>query len=237
MTQPCAVITGGARNIGQAIALRLQDDGYRALVLDIVEPEAESLKADAHLVDLGDIAATQAVLDDIIAMHNVDCLVNNVGIVAPALLNETRVEDFERLMQLNVRSALVCAQALLPGMRERQHGRIVMNTSRVVLGKEARSLYSATKGALQSMARTWALELAGDGITVNCVAPGPIATTAFWQNNPPDSERAQRIINNIPLQRMGQPEDVAQAVSFFCDERSGFITGQTLFVCGGVTVG
>src|SRR5690554_4347714 len=237
MTQLCAVITGGARNIGQAIALRLQDDGYRTIVLDIVEPEAESLKADAHLVDLGDITATQAALDDIIAMHNVDCLVNNVGIVAPALLNETRVEDFERLMQLNVRSALVCAQALLPGMRERQHGRIVMNTSRVVLGKEARSLYSATKGALQSMARTWALELAGDGITVNCVAPGPIATTAFWQNNPPDSERAQRIINNIPVQRMGQPEDVAQAVSFFCDERSGFITGQTLFVCGGVTVG
>ena len=237
MTKPCAVITGGARNIGQAIALRLQDDGYRTIVLDIVEPEAESLKADAHLVDLGDIAATQAVLDGIIAMHNVDCLVNNVGIVAPALLNETRIEDFERLMQLNVRSALVCAQALLPGMRERQHGRIVMNTSRVVLGKEARSLYSATKGALQSMARTWALELAGDGITVNCVAPGPIATTAFWQNNPPDSERAQRIINNIPVQRMGQPEDVAQAVSFFCDERSSFITGQTLFVCGGVTVG
>lgn len=237
MSKLCAVITGGARNIGQAIALRLQDDGYRTIVLDIVEPEAESLKADAHLVDLGDITATQAVLDDIIAMHNVDCLVNNVGIVAPALLNETRVEDFERLMQLNVRSALVCAQALLPGMRERQHGRIVMNTSRVVLGKEARSLYSATKGALQSMARTWALELAGDGITVNCVAPGPIATTAFWQNNPPDSERAQRIINNIPVQRMGQPEDVAQAVSFFCDERSGFITGQTLFVCGGVTVG
>ena len=237
MTNPCAVITGGARNIGQAIALRLQDDGYRTIVLDIVEPEAESLKADAHLVDLGDIAATQAVLDGIIGMHDVDCLVNNVGIVAPALLNETRIEDFERLMQLNVRSALVCAQALLPGMRERQHGRIVMNTSRVVLGKEARSLYSATKGALQSMARTWALELAGDGITVNCVAPGPIATTAFWQNNPPDSERAQRIINNIPVQRMGQPEDVAQAVSFFCDERSSFITGQTLFVCGGVTVG
>ncbi|WP_281271461.1 SDR family NAD(P)-dependent oxidoreductase [Billgrantia montanilacus] len=164
-------------------------------------------------------------------------MVNNVGIVAPALLDETRVEDFDRLMHLNVRSALVCTQAPLPGMRERRHGRIVINASRVVLGKEARSLYSATKGALQSMARTWALELAGDGITVNCVAPGPIATTAFWENNPPDSERARRIIDNIPAQRMGRPEDVAQAVSFFCDARSGFVTGQTLFVCGGVSVG
>ncbi|WP_104204353.1 SDR family NAD(P)-dependent oxidoreductase [Billgrantia saliphila] len=237
MTESCAVVTGGARNIGQAIALRLQRDGYRTFVLDIVEPEAESLKADARRVDLADVNATRAALDEIARQHAVDCLVNNVGIVVPALLDETRVEDFDRLMHLNVRSALVCTQALLPGMRERNHGRIVINASRVVLGKEARTLYSATKGALQSMARTWALELAGDGITVNCVAPGPIATTAFWENNPPDSERARRIIDNIPVQRMGQPEDVAQAVSFFCDERSGFVTGQTLFVCGGVTVG
>lgn len=237
MTESCAVVTGGARNIGQAIALRLQQDGYRTLVLDIVEPEAESLRADARLVDLAEVEATREVLAEIVAAHSVDCLVNNVGIVAPALLDDTRVEDFDRLMHLNVRSALVCTQALLPGMRERRHGRIVINASRVVLGKEARSLYSATKGALQSMARTWALELAGDGITVNCVAPGPIATSAFWENNPPDSERARRIIDNIPARRMGQPEDVAQAVSFFCDERSGFVTGQTLFVCGGVSVG
>ncbi|WP_111415022.1 SDR family NAD(P)-dependent oxidoreductase [Billgrantia lactosivorans] len=237
MSEPCAIVTGGARNIGQAIALRLQQDGYRTIVLDIVEPEAESLRADARRVDLAEVEATQAVLAEIVESHSVDCLVNNVGIVAPALLDDTRVEDFDRLMHLNVRSALVCTQALLPGMRERRHGRIVINASRVVLGKEARSLYSATKGALQSMARTWALELAGDGITVNCVAPGPIATSAFWENNPPDSERARRIIDNIPARRMGQPEDVAQAVSFFCDARSGFVTGQTLFVCGGVSVG
>ncbi|KAA0009781.1 SDR family oxidoreductase [Billgrantia pellis] len=237
MTESCAIVTGGARNIGQAIALRLQRDGYRTFVLDIVEPEAESLREDARQVDLADVDATRTVLNEIAEHHAVDCLVNNVGIVVPALLDETHVEDFDRLMHLNVRSALVCTQALLPGMRERNHGRIVVNASRVVLGKEARTLYSATKGALQSMARTWALELAGDGITVNCVAPGPIATTAFWENNPPDSERARRIVDNIPVQRMGQPEDVAQAVSFFCDERSGFVTGQTLFVCGGVTVG
>lgn len=237
MYEPCAVVTGGARNIGQAIALRLQRDGYRTIVLDIEKPDAESLRADARCVDLGEVEATREVLDEIAEAYPVDCLVNNVGVVRPALLDETRVEDFDPLMHLNVRSALVCTQALLPCMRQRGHGRIVMNASRVVLGKEARTLYSATKGALQSMARTWALELAADGITVNCVAPGPIATTAFWANNPPDSERSRRIIDNIPVQRMGEPDDVAQAVSFFCDPRSGFITGQTLFVCGGVTVG
>lgn len=237
MTQPCVVVTGGARNIGQAIALRLQQDGYRTFVLDIKEPEADSLKADAQRVDLSDVEATRTAIDEIASQHTVTRLVNNVGIVAPALLEEVEVTDFDRLMHLNTRSALVCTQALLPHMREQGFGRIVLNTSRVVLGKEARTLYSATKGALQSMARTWSLELAGDSITVNCVAPGPIATTAFWQNNPPESKRARRIIDNIPVQRMGQPEDVAHAVSFFCDERSGFITGQTLFVCGGVTAG
>ena len=237
MPNPCAVVTGGARNIGQAIALRLQHDGYRVIVLDIETPQAASLQADAHVVDLSDIDATQQVLETIANTQPVTCLVNNVGIVRPAMLEEANLEDFDLLMHLNVRSALMCTQALLPAMRAQGHGRIVMNASRVVLGKEARTLYSATKGALQAMARTWALELAADGITVNCVAPGPIATTAFWENNPPDSEQARRIIDNIPLQRMGTPEDVANAVSFFCAPESSFVTGQTLFVCGGVTVG
>jgi len=160
MPQPFAIVTGGARNIGQAIALRLQQDGYRTIVLDIDAPEAESLKADAHLVDLSDIDATRQVLKKIADAHPVTCLVNNVGIVRPALLDDTRIEDFDSLMHLNVRSALVCTQSLLPYMRQYGQGRIVMNASRVVLGKEARTLYSATKGALQSMARTWALELA-----------------------------------------------------------------------------
>lgn len=235
--QPCVVVTGGARNIGQAIALRLQQDGYQVIVVDIVEPEADSLQADAYQIDLADADATRRVMTEIAERNTVTRLINNVGIVVPALLEEARLEDFDKLMHLNVRSALICTQALLPSMKAAGMGRIVINASRVVLGKESRTIYSATKGALQSMARTWALELAEHGITVNCVAPGPIATSAFWQNNPPDSERARRIIDNIPLSRMGQPEDVAQAVSFFCDDRSSFITGQTLFVCGGVTVG
>ena len=104
-------------------------------------------------------------------------------------------------------------------------------------GKALRTLYSATKGAAQSMARTWALELAPQGVTVNCVAPGPIATEAFWKNNHPDAPRTQEIIDNVPVKRLGTGEDVANAVAFFCAPESGFVTGQTLFVCGGVTVG
>ena len=164
-------------------------------------------------------------------------LVNNVGIVAPASFDDLDVGDFDRIMHLNARTAILAAKAFVPTMRRLGGGRIVMNTSRVTLGKINRTLYSASKGALQSMARTWALELAGDGITVNCVAPGPIATTAFWRNNPPDSDYTRNLVASIPMKRMGTPEDVANAVSFFCSGGASFVTGQTLFVCGGVTVG
>ncbi|WP_180899245.1 SDR family NAD(P)-dependent oxidoreductase [Martelella soudanensis] len=233
----CAIVTGGGRNIGQAISLRLQQDGFRVFVLDVVEPEAESLRADAALVDLLDVEAAKAAVGDIVASHKVTRLVNNVGLVAPAPLEEVRLDDFERLMNLNLRTAIICAQIVVPGMKQHGGGRIVFNTSRVTRGKLDRTLYSATKGAAQSMARTWALELGSAGITVNCVAPGPIATTAFWQNNPPDAPKTKAITDAIPVARMGTPEDVANAVSFFCDDRSGFVTGQTLFVCGGLTVG
>lgn len=237
MTDRFAVVTGGARNIGGAIALRLQRAGYRVIVLDVIEPESESLRTDARRVDLADRAAAEAAFHEIAERHPVSALVNNVGIVAPAAFDEVNLDDFDRLMHLNTRTALIAAKAFVPGMRRLGGGRIVMNTSRVTLGKINRTLYSATKGALQAMARTWALELAGDGVTVNCVAPGPIATSAFWQNNAPDSEYTRNLVASIPLKRMGTPEDVANAVAFFCSDEASFVTGQTLFVCGGVTVG
>jgi 3-oxoacyl-[acyl-carrier protein] reductase len=234
---PCAVVTGGARNIGLAISQRLVRDGFRVIVLDIDVPEDPALRANAIRVDLSERKAAVEAFARVAANFPVTALVNNVGIVRPALFDAIDADDFDRVLHLNTRTALLAAQALVPVMRRLGGGRIVMNTSRVTLGKAARSIYSASKGALQSMARTWALELARDQITVNCVAPGPIATTAFWKNNPPEAAPTRDLIAAIPLQRMGTPEDVANAVSFFCAPASGFVTGQTLFVCGGVTVG
>ncbi|MDO5604213.1 MAG: SDR family oxidoreductase [Paracoccus sp. (in: a-proteobacteria)] len=230
-----AVITGGARGIGAAIAARLHADGFHVTVLDIAKPEEAT--GQFIRVDLSDAEATRAACAAIASDGPVGCLVNNVGIVVPAALEDVALTDFDRLFHINLRASLIAAQTFVPGMKAAGHGRIVMNTSRVTLGKELRSLYSATKGAAQSMARTWALELAPFGITVNCVAPGPIATRTFWQNNPPHSPRTRAIIDRVPMGRMGTGEDVAQAVAFFCDRRSGFITGQTVYVCGGVTVG
>lgn len=234
-TRRTALVTGGAGGIGAAISARLMADGFRVVVLDLAEPTVAVDRFDR--VDLGDADALQKHCARLIAEEDITCLVNNVGIVLPAALEDVAVADFDRLMHVNLRPSILCAQAVLPKMKALGGGRIVMNTSRVTLGKELRTLYSASKGAAESMARTWALELGPHGITVNCVAPGPIGTEAFWRNNPPDAPLTREIIENIPVKRLGTGEDVANAVSFFAAPEAGFVTGQTLFVCGGVTVG
>jgi len=236
MKKEYVLITGGSQGIGAGISSRLSGEGYLPIILDQLEP-AKNLDAEFHKIDLSDTRATTQLMDEIASKYPVTRLVNNVGIVRPALLENTSLEDFNQLMLLNAQTALICVKALVPVMRLQKYGRIVSITSRAVLGKEMRTAYSASKGALAAMTRTWALELAADGITVNAVAPGPIETEAFKKNNPLSDPRTQAIVNGIPVKRLGAPADVAQAVSFFLDKKSGFITGQTLYVCGGLTVG
>ena len=236
MKKEYVVITGGSQGIGAGIASRLSGEGYLPIILDQVEP-AKGLDAEFYKIDLSHTQATVQLMDEIASKYPVTRLVNNVGIVRPALLENTSLEDFNQVMLLNAQTALICVKALVPLMRKQKYGRIVSITSRTVLGKEMRTAYSASKGALAAMTRTWALELAADGITANAVAPGPIETEAFKKNNPLTDPRTQAIVNGIPVKRLGAPADVAQAVSFFLDKKSGFITGQALYVCGGLTVG
>ena len=123
-------------------------------------------------------------------------------------------------------------------MKRGRFGRIVLMSSRGALGLATRTNYAATKAGMVGMARTWALELAGDGITVNVVAPGPIADTEMFRSIVPEnSEREKALAAAIPVKRLGQSEDVARAVMFFCDPANGFVTGQTLYVCGGASLG
>ncbi len=122
-------------------------------------------------------------------------------------------------------------------MKSRRFGRIVNISSRAALGKELRTAYAATKAGLHGITRTWALELAKHGITVNAIGPGPIATELFMHANPPGSLRTKAIVDSVPVGRLGTPADVANAVAFFADARSGFVTGQVLYVCGGMTCG
>jgi NAD(P)-dependent dehydrogenase (short-subunit alcohol dehydrogenase family) len=138
---------------------------------------------------------------------------------------------------VNLHPAVQTAQAFLPGMRERGWGRIVNISSLTILGITQRTAYAAAKAALVSFARTWALELATTGVTVNSVAPGPTETELFRANNPPGSEGELRYLSGVPMGRLGKPEEIAAAIAFLLSDDAGFITGQTLFVDGGASVG
>lgn len=230
------LVTGGSRNIGAAICKRLVQDGYKVLNFDKVMPDSSST-AEFFEVDLSDERATANALAHVGNRYVLTRLVNSVGVVKPAFLEDTKIDDFRAVMDLNVRTAIQCTQALLPQMRRHKFGRIVSISSRAALGKPLRTSYAASKAALHGLTRTWALEMAGDGITVNCVAPGTIETPTFYMNNPPEDPRTKAIIAAIPAGRIGLPDDVANATAFFMDPRSSFVNGQVLYVCGGLTVG
>ena len=230
------LVTGGSSGIGLAVARQELAAGRAVVVLDREPPPAD-LDARFVSVNLMDEAATAAALAEALSHGPVTRLVNNVGMGRPASLDDTSAEDFAAVMRLNLGVAIQATQALLAGMRAARFGRIVNVSSRAAYGKELRTAYAASKAGLIGATRTWALELGRDGITVNAVAPGPIATPLFTAANPPDAPRTRAIVEAIPVGRMGTPEDVAQAVSFFLSDEAGFITGQTLPVCGGITVG
>jgi NAD(P)-dependent dehydrogenase (short-subunit alcohol dehydrogenase family) len=229
MTPERVLITGGASGIGAACARRCTAEGYEVVVIDQV--------GDGLIADLADPRQTADALQQALAGGPITRLVNNVGTVRPATTEEQTLADLDTVMSLNVRCAMQCMQALLPGMKAAGFGRIVNMASRAALGKELRTAYAASKAALIGMTRVWALELGVHGITANAIGPGPIRTELFDRANPPGSPRAEAIINAIPVRRAGTPDDVAHGVSFFLDPRAGFVTGQTLYVCGGMTVG
>ena len=187
-------------------------------------------------VDLADAAAAQQAGTEIAARHAVRYLVNNAGANRPGLLEQATVDDLDYAYALNVRAAMILIQAFVPAMRAAKFGRIVNMASRAVLGKTGRTVYSAAKAGLIGMTRTLCLELAADGITVNAVAPGPIATELFDHGHPVGSEKRKRVIDSIPVRRVGTPDDVARTVAFLLAPDSGYITGQTVFVCGGTSV-
>jgi 3-oxoacyl-[acyl-carrier protein] reductase len=231
-----ALVTGGSRSIGRGIVQRLVEDGYEVVILDRVEPDPP-LQTRWINVDLMNADAIHAALDDVLKDGPITRVCHNVGHVKPADLDGTTLEDFDAVMGLNVKPILTITQRLVEGMRAEGFGRIVSISSRAAMGKQLRTAYSASKAAIHGMTRTWALELARSGITVNAIGPGAIQTPLWAAANPDDDPRTQRIIDGIPVGRLGTPEDIANGVSFFMDKRSGFVTGQVMYICGGYSIG
>jgi 3-oxoacyl-[acyl-carrier protein] reductase len=233
-----AIVTGGSRGIGAAIAKAMLERGYQVISLALEKPDWSHPRLSSREVDLFDAKATEAAAAEIIRERRVTHIVHNAGIIRPKPIEQATPADIAALAQLHLGSALILLGASLPRMKQERFGRVVLISSRAALGAVGRTAYSATKAGVIGMGRTWALELAPFGITVNMVAPGPIqGTQMFHEIVPAGGEREAALAAAIPVRRLGRPEDVANAVLFFAARESEFVTGQVLYVCGGASVG
>lgn len=238
----CALVTGGGQGIGEAICERFAAEGAKVAVLDRNSESAQrvaaKLRTAGALALAADVAdrgqARAAVARAIAELGALDILVNNAAIWRHQTLDEMPERDWDDLMNVNAKSCFHFCQAVVGHMKERGSGKIVNIVSRAILGNPRETNYSASKAAVVGFSRALALELAPHGINVNCVAPALVDTPGA--RTLPDEVR-QRGVKLIPMGRIGRPVDIANAALFLVSSEADFITGQTLHVCGGRSVG
>ena len=218
MTKRTFLVTGASKGIGRALSNWLADAGHH--VVGVARGADPSFPGTLVSIDLDDSKASADAFADLAKRHSFDGVVNNVGMARLHRLGEIDLKDVDDILRVNLHSTIHAAQALLPAMRAKAWGRIVNVSSLTVVGIDvSRSAYAAAKAAVNSFTRTWAMELAETGITVNAVAPGPIETEMFRRNTPVGSDWERRFLSLIPMRRLGKPEEIAAAIAFLLSER------------------
>lgn len=240
-----ALVTGASRGIGRAIALRLAAEGARVAInyagnvkaAEEVKAAIEAAGGTAILcrADVADSAAVEAMVADVAKEFGaIDILVNNAGITRDTLLMRMKDEDFAKVLDTNLKGVFYCTKAVSKLMMKKRSGRIVNMASVVgLVGNAGQTNYAAAKAGVIGFSKSAAKELASRGITVNAVAPGFIGTD--MTADLPESVK-EKALSDIPLDRAGQPEDVANAVLFLASDQASYITGQVVHVDGGMVM-
>jgi NAD(P)-dependent dehydrogenase (short-subunit alcohol dehydrogenase family) len=239
-----ALVTGAGGGIGAATARRFAREGATVVVNDVdlelarplvTELQKEGARALSIAADVTARTDVEAMVDHVVGeFGRLDVLVNNAGVNRDAMSHKMTEEQWDQVLAVNLKGTFLCAQAVLAGMRERGWGRVINTSSVGSLGNIGQANYAASKAGVIGLTRTLALEYAKYGITVNCVAPGPVMTRMLA--GVPEAIR-EKIVAKVPIGRIARPEEIAAVHAFLASEDAAFITGQVLFVDGGMSVG